>query len=55
MSREAPPDPLDARLAAYARRFGQVEAAMHRLTWTVSLWGGVITILLGLFLTLGKR
>jgi hypothetical protein len=39
----------------YEKRFARVEAAMNRLTWTVSLWGGVITILLGLFLTLGKR
>jgi hypothetical protein len=46
---------IETILEQYEKRFGQVEAAMNRLTWTVSLWGGVITILLGLFLTLGKR
>jgi hypothetical protein len=46
---------IEAILEQYEKRFAQVEAAMNRLTWTVSLWGGVITILLGLLLTLGKR
>jgi hypothetical protein len=46
---------METILEQYEKRFAQVEAAMNRLTWTVSLWGGVITILLGLFLTLGKR
>jgi hypothetical protein len=46
---------IETILEQYEKRFAQVEAAMNRLTWTVSLWGGVITILLGLFLTLGKR
>ena len=46
---------IETILDQYEKRFAQVEAAMNRLTWTVSLWGGVITILLGLFLTLGKR
>jgi hypothetical protein len=46
---------IETIIEQYERRFAQVEAAMNRLTWTVSLWGGVITILLGLFLTLGKR
>ena len=46
---------IETILDQYEKRFAQVEAAMNRLTWTVSLWGGVITILLGRFLTLGKR
>jgi hypothetical protein len=46
---------IETVLEQYEKRFASVEAAMNRLTWTVSLWGGVITILLGLFLTLGKR
>jgi hypothetical protein len=46
---------IETILEQYERRFAQVEAAMNRLTWTVSLWGGVIMILLGIFLTFGKR
>jgi hypothetical protein len=46
---------VETILEPYEQCFAQVEAAMNRLTWTVRLWGGVITILLGLFLTLGKR
>ena len=33
---------IETILEQYEKRFGQVEAAMNRLTWTVSLWGGVI-------------
>lgn len=46
---------IEAILEQYEKRFATVEAAINRLTWTVSLWGGVITILLGMFIALGKR
>ena len=35
---------IEAILEQYEKRFGQVEAAMNRLTWAVSLWGGVLRV-----------
>ena len=34
-------------LKQYEKRFGPVEAAMNRLSWAMSLWGGIITVMLG--------
>ena len=45
----------ETTLEQHDKRYGHVEAAITRLTWTVNLWGAVITILVAAVLVLVKR
>jgi hypothetical protein len=45
----------ETTLEQHDKRFGHIEQAITRLTWTVNLWGAVITILVAAVLVLVKK